>query len=153
MIQTRRLTDTETTSAIVFYFSLYCAIAGLVTLPFGWIWPTTLLLTVLVAAGIIGGLAHLVLTSSYQHAPASLIAPLDYTTMIWAFLLGYAIFGELPTIYVFIGGAIVTASGIFVIWRERQFGLRRLPSRRPGERELTPRCRVPRRSAPPRPRR
>ena len=40
VIQTRRLTDTETTSSIVFYFSLYCAIAGLATLPFGWIWPS-----------------------------------------------------------------------------------------------------------------
>ena len=55
VIQTRRLTDTETTSSIVFYFSLFCAIAGLATLPFGWIWPSG-------PAGLIGGLAHIVLT-------------------------------------------------------------------------------------------
>jgi len=126
IIQTRRLADTETTSSIVFYFSLFCAIAGLATLPFGWIWPSGLQLAVLVAAGLIGGLAHIVLTSSYRYAPASLVAPLDYTTMIWAFVLGYAIFGEVPTVYVFVGGAIVAASGIFVIWRERQLGLRRI---------------------------
>jgi drug/metabolite transporter (DMT)-like permease len=41
-------------------------------------------------------------------------------------VLGYAIFGEVPTVYVFVGGAIVAASGIFVIWRERQLGLRRI---------------------------
>jgi drug/metabolite transporter (DMT)-like permease len=53
--------------------------------------------------------------------------------MIWAFLLGWFMFGELPTIYVFMGGAIVTASGIFVIWRERQLGLARLaPEPKPG---------------------
>ena len=46
--------------------------------------------------------------------------------MIWAFVLGYALFGEVPTVYVFVGGAIVAASGIFVIWRERQLGLRRI---------------------------
>jgi drug/metabolite transporter (DMT)-like permease len=126
VIQTRRLTDTETTSSIVFFFSLFCAIAGLATLPFGWIWPSGMQPTVLIAAGLIGGLAHIVLTSSYRFAPASLVAPLDYTTMIWAFVLGYAIFGEVPTIYVFVGGAIVAASGIFVIWRERQLGLRRI---------------------------
>src|SRR3954464_7535033 len=126
VIQTRRLTDTETTSSIVFYFSLFCAIAGLATLPFGWIWPSAFQLAVLIAAGIIGGLAHIVLTSSYRYAPASLVAPLDYTTMIWAFVFGFALFGEVPTIYVFVGGAIVAASGIFVIWRERQLGLRRL---------------------------
>src|SRR4051812_5028739 len=61
VIQTRRLTDTETTSSIVFYFSLFCAIAGLATLPFGWIWPDTFQLTVLIATGVIGGLAHIVL--------------------------------------------------------------------------------------------
>ncbi len=126
VIQTRRLTDTETTSSIVFYFSLFCAIAGLATLPFGWIWPNGMQLAVLIAAGLIGGLAHIVLTSSYRYAPASLVAPLDYTTMIWAFVFGYAIFGEVPTVYVFVGGAIVAASGIFVIWRERQLGLRRI---------------------------
>ncbi len=126
VIQTRRLADTETTSSIVFYFSLYCAIAGLATLPFGWIWPTPLQLAVLIGTGIIGGLAHIVLTSSYRYAPASLVAPLDYTTMIWAFVFGWVLFGELPTLYVYVGGAIVAASGIFVIWRERQLGLRRI---------------------------
>ena len=126
VVQTRRLTDTETTSSIVFFFSLFCAIAGLATLPFGWIWPSGMQLAVLIASGLIGGLAHIVLTSSYRYAPASLVAPLDYTTMIWAFVLGYVIFGEVPTIYVFVGGAIVAASGIFVIWRERQLGLRRI---------------------------
>ena len=126
VIQTRRLTETETTSSIVFYFSLYCAVAGLATLPFGWIWPTGMQLAVLIAAGLIGGLAHIVLTSSYRYAPASLVAPVDYTTMIWAFVFGYAMFGEVPTIYVFVGGVIVAASGIFVIWRERRLGLRRI---------------------------
>jgi len=125
VIQTRRLTDTETTSAIVFYFSLFCAIAGLATLPFGWVWPSAVQLAVLIAAGLVGGLAHIVLTSSYRYAPASLVAPLDYTTMIWAFVFGYALFGEVPTIYVWVGGAVVAASGIFVLWRERQLGLRR----------------------------
>jgi drug/metabolite transporter (DMT)-like permease len=126
VIQTRRLTDTETTSSIVFYFSLYCALAGLLTLPFGWIWPSPLQLAVLIGAGLVGGLAHIVLTSSYRYAPASLMAPLDYTTMIWAFVFGWVLFGELPTIYVYVGGAIVCGSGIFVIWRERQLGLRRI---------------------------
>jgi drug/metabolite transporter (DMT)-like permease len=105
VVQTRRLTDTETTSSIVFYFSLYCALAGLATLPFGWIWPNGMQLAVLIGAGVIGGLAHIVLTTSYRYAPASLVAPLDYTTMIWAFVFGYFLFEELPTIYVFVGGA------------------------------------------------
>jgi drug/metabolite transporter (DMT)-like permease len=125
VVQTRRLTDTETTSSIVFYFSLFCAVAGLATLPFGWIWPTGLQLAALIGAGIVGGLAHILLTTSYRFAPASMIAPFDYSMMVWAFVLGYWMFGEVPTIYVYVGSAIVAASGLFVIWRERQLGLRR----------------------------
>jgi drug/metabolite transporter (DMT)-like permease len=126
VIQTRRLTSTETTSSIVIYFSLICAAGGLATLPFGWIVPTGPQLSALVGLGVLGGLAHVLLTESYRHAPASVIAPFDYSSMIWAFILGYALFGEVPTIYVFVGAAIVAASGLFVIWRERQLGLRRI---------------------------
>ena len=57
--------------------------------------------------------------------PASVIAPFDYTMMIWVFVLGYWMFGEVPTVYVYVGSAIVVMSGLFVIWRERQLRLRR----------------------------
>ena len=111
VIQTRRLTDTETTSSIVFYFSLFCAVAGLATLPFGWVWPDGWQLAALIGAGLVGGLAHILLTESYRYAPASVIAPFDYTTMMWAFVLGYAMFGEVPTVYVYVGAAIVAGVG------------------------------------------
>jgi drug/metabolite transporter (DMT)-like permease len=133
VIQTRRLTETETTSSIVFYFSLFCALAGLVTLPLSWLlpelaWraPTWPELAALVTIGLCGGLAHILLTESYRWAPASVVAPFDYTAMLWAFLLGYFFFNELPTIFVFIGAAIIAGAGLFVIWRERQLGLQRV---------------------------
>jgi drug/metabolite transporter (DMT)-like permease len=126
VIQTRRLTATETTSSIVFYFSVICALAGLATSPFGWAMPNRGELAALLAVGFCGGLAHILLTESYRFASASLLAPFDYTAMLWAFLLGYFFFDELPTIFVFIGAAIVAAAGLFVIWRERRLGLRRM---------------------------
>jgi drug/metabolite transporter (DMT)-like permease len=129
VVQTRRLTDTETTSSIVFYFSLFCAIGGLLTLPFGWIMPNGLQLTALIALGVIGGLSHILLTESYRYAPASLVAPLDYTALVWAFLIGYWAFGEIPTVTVYVGAAIVASSGLYVIWRERQLGLERARAR------------------------
>jgi drug/metabolite transporter (DMT)-like permease len=125
VIQTRRLTQTETTSSIVFYFSLICALAGAVTLPFAWYPPAASELTILITIGMLGGLAHIFQTESYRLATASAIAPFDYTSMIWSFLLGYWMFGEVPTPLVFIGAAIVAAAGLFVIWRERQLGLKR----------------------------
>jgi drug/metabolite transporter (DMT)-like permease len=129
VIQTRRLTDSETTSAIVFYFSLFCAIAGLVTLPFAWHPPTGVELAELVAIGVLGGVSHILLTESYRFAPASLLAPFDYTAMVWAFVLGYALFGETPTVLVFLGALIIAAAGLFVIWRERQLGIERARAR------------------------
>ncbi len=126
VIQTRLLTNTESTSSIVFYFSLICAVSGLATLPFGWIAPDGPQLAALIALGVLGGLAHIMLTESYRYASASVVAPFDYTTMLWAFLLGYALFGEVPTKYVLVGATIVAGAGLFVIWRERQLGLRRV---------------------------
>ena len=127
VIQTRRLTDTETTSSIVFYFSLFCTVGGLLTWPFGWIVPTWPQLAALIGLGMIGGLSHILLTESYRYAPASLVAPLDYTALLWAFILGYWFFDELPTATVYIGSAIVAGSGLFVIWR--QLGLERARAR------------------------
>lgn len=125
VIQTRRLTQSETTPSIVFYFSLFCAIAGALSLPFAWHSPTWPELAGLVTLGMLGGLAHIFLTESYRYAAASVVAPFDYTSMIWAILLGYWVFGEIPTVAVYAGSAIVAAAGLFVIWRERQLGLQR----------------------------
>lgn len=126
VIQTRRLTGSETTSSIVFYFSIICALAGLATLPFGWVAPTPTQLTALIATGLIGGLSHIFLTESYRHAPQSVIAPFNYSTMIWAVILGYVFLGEVPTTLVLTGAAVVAAAGLFVVYRERQLGKRQI---------------------------
>jgi len=121
VIQTRRMTETETTSAIVFYFSLFCALGGLVTLPvLGWKTPDLQGFLLLAAMGMLGGFAHILLTESYRYAPASVIAPLDYTAMIWALIMGYFLFDELPGWLVLLGASIVVGANLFVIWRERQ---------------------------------
>ncbi len=122
-IQTRRLAQSETTSSIVFYFSLSCALAGLATWPFGWVAPAGKELVALVSIGVLGGTGHIFLTESYRYASASLVAPFDYTSMIWALVLGYAMFGETPSSEIVLGSAIIAAAGLFVIWRERQLAM------------------------------
>jgi len=124
-IQTRRLTATESTSSIVFYFSLFSALLAVPTLPFAWTSPTLLQWGALATIGTLGSISHLLQTESYRFAPASVVAPFDYTQLLWVFLLGYFAFGEVPTVYVLIGSGIIVAAGLFVIWRERQLGLRR----------------------------
>jgi drug/metabolite transporter (DMT)-like permease len=124
-IQTRRLTVTETTSAIVFYFSSFCTLAGLLTLPFAWHPPTGPEFAKLVAIGLFAGVGHILLTEGYRFAPASVLAPFEYTAMVWAFVLGYVMFGETPTPAVVLGAVIIAASGLIVIWREHLLGLER----------------------------
>jgi drug/metabolite transporter (DMT)-like permease len=94
------------------------------SLPFGWIWPSPMQLAALIATGLIGGLSHIFLTESYRNAPQSVVAPFNYTTMLWALVFGYVFFGEIPVPLVFIGASIIAAAGLIVVFRERQLGKR-----------------------------
>lgn len=124
-IQIRRMVSSEETSAIVFYFSLTATLFSLATVPFGWTWPGWAVVWMLVAAGLIGGVAQIFLTSSYKFAGAAVLAPFEYASILFAILFGYAFFDEVPTASVLIGAAIVVLAGVLIIWRERQLGLKR----------------------------
>jgi drug/metabolite transporter (DMT)-like permease len=126
IIQTRRLTHSETTASIVFYFSLSPTIVTLFALPFVWRTPSTVQLAALIAIGALGGIAHILLTESYRYASASLLAPFDYVALLFAFLCGYVLFGELPAADIYVGGAIVVGSGLVVFFRERRLAKARV---------------------------
>lgn len=126
----RKLVQVEKTAAIVFYFSLTATVLSLVTLPFGWVVPTLAEAAILIGAGLLGGVGQILLTSSYREADASLVAPFDYASMIFALLIGYFAFAEVPTGTMLLGAAIVVAAGILIIWRERQLGLERARQRK-----------------------
>lgn len=128
-IYIRKLVQTEQTSAIVFYFSLTSTGLALLTLPFGWVMPTGTEFALLVLAGLVGGLAQIFLTSAYRFANASVVAPFDYASMIFALLIGYFVFDEVPTMQMLIGAAIVTVAGVAIIWREHILGLKRAQAR------------------------
>lgn len=121
----RKLVDTERTPTIVFWFSLTATVLSLVTLPWGWVWPTPLDWVTLIMVGLLGGVGQILLTSSYREADASLIAPFDYASMIFALIIGYVAFDEVPTLTMLAGAGLVIAAGILIIWRERQLGLQR----------------------------
>jgi drug/metabolite transporter (DMT)-like permease len=125
-IQVRRLTQIEKTGAIVFYFTLLTTFLGLATIVLGWRMPPVDELLLLILVGILGGIGQILLTQSYRFADTSIVAPFEYTTMIWALLLGWFMFGDLPSTAVSVGATIVAAAGLFVLWRERQLGLERV---------------------------
>lgn len=129
MIQVRRLTHQEGTGAIVFYFSAYSMLFGLVTLPFGWVVPNGEDAVLLVLMGLLGGVGQVLLTHSYRYAEASTIAPFDYTAMLWVLIVGYVFFDEVPSITVAVGAAVVIGSGVFVLLRERRLGIERARAR------------------------
>ena len=133
-IHVRRLVHTESTSAIVFYFSLTASCLSLITLPLGWLFPVPALAWtlpgwhatgLLICAGLLGGVAQIMVTSSYRFGSASMLAPFDYASMIFAVLIGWFVFAEAPTPAILAGAALVIAGGVLIIWRERQLGLDR----------------------------
>jgi drug/metabolite transporter (DMT)-like permease len=126
----RKLVQTEKTPAIVFYFSLTATALSLITIPFGWVWPAPFELTLLVSAGLLGGIGQILLTSSYREADASLVAPFDYASMLFALAIGWFVFSEMPTLTMLMGAAIIITAGILIIWRERRLGKDRAAARK-----------------------
>ena len=133
-IVVRRLVATEDTPAIVFYFMVSATLVSLLTWPTGlfgaWVVPTPAEATLLIASGLLGGFGQAFLTSAYRYGDASLIAPFDYASMLFAILIGYAIFEEVPRASTLVGALIVIAAGALIIWREARLGMRRGPARR-----------------------
>ena len=83
----------------------------------------------LLGAGLVGGAAQIFLTSGYRCAEAGVLAPFDYVSMIFSLLIGWFIFAEAPTWGMLAGATLIIGSGITIIWRERQLGVRRSKAR------------------------
>ena len=128
-IYVRKMVQTEQTSAIVFYFSLTSTLLSLLTIPFGWVMPAPTEAGLLVVAGILGGLGQIFLTSAYRYAAASVVAPIDYASMVMAIGIGYFVFSEIPTLQMLAGAALIILAGVLIIWREQALGLRREKAR------------------------
>lgn len=128
-IQIRKMVQVERTSAIIFYFCITASVFSLSTAG-TWVWPNLTQFLILILIGILGGVGQIMLTTAYRYAPASVIAPFDYTAMIFALGIGYFAFAELPSAQMILGAGIVIAAGVFVILREARLGLRRGQARR-----------------------
>ncbi|SHH47728.1 DMT family transporter [Marivita hallyeonensis] len=128
-VHIRKLVQHETTSAVVFYFAVTASCFALLTAPFGWVVPDPVTAAQLVGAGLVGGVAQILLTSSYRHAEAAFLAPFDYASILFALVIGYTIFDEIPTSQTVIGSVVIIAAGVLIIWRERQLGMKRGPAR------------------------
>lgn len=118
LIFLRNLGKTEGTVSIVFYVTLTTTIASALTLPFQWVTPSPVDAVLLVAIGLMGGSAQLAITRAFRLAPAAVVAPFDYTALVYVGIIGYVVWGEVPTAMFLIGAAIVIASGLYILYRE-----------------------------------
>lgn len=118
------LTKSERSATIAFYFSLTCTAFSLLTLPLGWVVPTPEQALTLILAGTCGGIAQVLLTECFRYADMSVIAPFEYTSLIFSIIIGWWIFGDIVTWQTLAGSLIVVGSGLFIILRERTLGIR-----------------------------
>ena len=121
----RRLVETEDTAAIVFWFSVTATTLSLFTAPFGWQMPSLYAAACLIGSGLLGGLGQIFLTSAYRFGDASVVAPFEYASMLFAIAIGYAVFGEVPTLVMLLGASIVIAAGVLIILREQYLKIQR----------------------------
>jgi len=115
---TRILGESVNTSTMLFYTLLGFAVT--MAIPQFWVWsPIDINAVLLVAAvAFFGVIAQFCLTKAYAIASPSLIAPFEYTALIWAVVLGFMVWGEVPDVYAMIGTGLIVASGLYIIHRE-----------------------------------
>jgi drug/metabolite transporter (DMT)-like permease len=130
IVSIRKLSRTETPTAIVFYYALTSTLITGAVLPFVWVMPDAEGWVLLILVGVIGGIAQFAMTHAYRLGDVSVIAPFDYMHIIWAALLGFFIWGEVPGNSIWLGTAIVMASGVYILFREAHIGLPRGIARR-----------------------
>ena len=118
-IATRSVRADDPRTSLLLTAAFGAAISSLI-LPWFWQWPNVYGWTLLIASGAAGALGHYCIIKAFSHAPASVVAPFSYSSLIWATLLGYVIWGDLATSYTFwTGAALIIASGLYIFWRER----------------------------------
>ena len=119
-IMTRILARADSNATTLFYSNIVGAVALIPVLPFVWTTPSRPLLVALTAGtGLAGGFGHYLLIAAHRLTPAAVLSPFIYTEIVWVTILGFIVFGDLPTRWTITGAAIVIASGLYILHRER----------------------------------
>lgn len=117
-VTTRRISATESSNAIMFWSNALLLAAAGATAAFGWKPMSFADLWQLAAMGIIVGVAHWVMIEAYRLGEAALVSPFKYTGIVWGALFGYLVWGTVPDNFILSGGALVIASGLYILHRE-----------------------------------
>ncbi|MBP2229338.1 drug/metabolite transporter (DMT)-like permease [Azospirillum agricola] len=121
----RGLSRTETAASIVIYLLMTTTVvSGVLAVPV-WIPPSATELGLMATVGALGAVAQVLMTQAFRRAPPSVVAPFEYTGMVWASLFGYLVFGDLPTVPVLAGAMVIIGSGLYILHRETMKDRRR----------------------------
>ena len=119
-ITIRVLTRTDTTASMVFWFmAMLTVFAGALAVP-NWVPLRSEHWSLLVGIGALGALGQHFVTEAFRHAPAATIAPFEYTALLWAMAIDWVVWAHAPNTHMLVGAAIIIASGLYLIHRERQ---------------------------------
>lgn len=119
-IAIRRLGATEAAATTVFWFAVTSLVPLSLVMPFAANHHDPPTYAVIAALSLAGGIAQLALTGSLRLAPVALVMPVDYSSLLWATLLGWLIFQQVPSQWTWIGAPIVIAAGLIILWREQR---------------------------------
>ncbi len=118
MIMTRQVRGDDTWTTLLFTALVGCALISLVV-PFFWRPPSMTSWVMMLAMGLLGGVAHTLIIFAFRHASASLLAPYNYTLLVWAIFYGWILFEELPNLRTTVGAAVIVAAGLYAWYREQ----------------------------------
>ncbi|MSP51361.1 MAG: DMT family transporter [Alphaproteobacteria bacterium] len=102
------------------YVGVIGTLASCVVVPFDWLAPDLVGWALFVGTGVLAGLAHLCMIHAYERAAVPAIAPFVYTELLWAILIGYLAFGDVPDYWSLLGAGIIAACGVFILQHERR---------------------------------
>ncbi len=122
MIFMRQLNRTESPTAIVFYYLASSVTVSGLGLPIVWVTPDRQGWLLFAALGLFGGFAQLLMTTAFRHGDAAVVAPFDYATILWSTAIGWLAWGEWLGPQLWLGGAIVVGSGLYLTRRETRGG-------------------------------
>jgi drug/metabolite transporter (DMT)-like permease len=114
----RRMTATESTETLTMYQLALLTGFFALTLPFGFVTPDWTDAAIMIANGATNALGQYLWTRSLHLAPTSAVVPFNYFSLVWATILGFLVWGDVPSLWLVAGSAIVVGSGLFLLWSE-----------------------------------